>query len=128
MGRGVVKASDFELVHRFSLQAIKPAKPFPSTLSREYPARPLGSRSGMPTGFREKRNDDSIVPLRMDTRMPSNPRLKGEKGGRRMTWISCATEHSKISRSINSGGFVESEIRRVAQPIERATDEQFGHF
>lgn len=44
-----------------------------------------------PADFTMQRNDDSIVPLLRDTRMPSNPRLAGEEGGRSSAWISYAT-------------------------------------
>lgn len=64
-------------------------------------------------GFTMQRNDDSIVPLPRDTRMPSNPRLAGEEAGRSSAWISYATgtqTDSDYIRSIYSGAFVVPEI------------------
>jgi hypothetical protein len=67
----------------------------------------------VPSGSTVQRNDDSIVPLPRDTRMPSNPRLAGEEGGRSSAWISYATgtqTDSDYIRSIYSEAFVMLEI------------------
>ena len=77
-----------------------------------------------PAGFTMQRNDDSIVPLPRDTRMPSNPRLAGEEAGRSSAWISFATG-TQIVRIIS--GVFTRELSSCVGFDEHLTNASYQH-